>query len=360
MLWDADNQNFPYIKRFSMDANAKHQNFIGDNPMSKLILLTDVASPKLELLFGEPDTFRGPLELDVEEFIAVKGFKAKGKRLTTFNLDKVRLLTDETNEVNEDGGEENDNGALPEPIEDKNLNTEEVTVSESDDSLETIVEEQVETQSDTNDVDSSSDDEKEKVAVDVASDVVEAVNEVVEQDVEVNEPEPELSADDKTTDDNVATDEDATLDANITTDVNITTDEVVTKDESVQIADENVTDVTIEVDDTTLTEQLDSAEELSDKSIEENTELDLVKVEVSDTVILDSKPKVIPPVSHSPSKLIKPEMVVKPKRTIKSDKIENPTDETNDSEDNKLSDKLSEPDRPKKYSDEGPIQLTLF
>ena len=338
VLWDADNQNFPYIKRFNMDANAKHQNFIGDNPMSKLILLTDVASPKLELLFGEPDTFRGPLELDVEEFIAVKGFKAKGKRLTTFNLDKVRLLTDVEDEVNEDDGDENDNGALSESIEDKDLNTEEVIVSESDDNQETIVEEQVEANSEINEVDSSSDDETEEVAVDVT----EAAGEVVDQDVEVNDSERESLADDNTTD------------------VPVTTDEIVTIDEPIQIDEEDVTDAINEVEDTTLTEQADSAEEPSAISIEENTAPDLVKVEVSDTVIPDSKPKVIPPVSHSPSKLIKPEMVVKPKRTNKSDKIENPTDETNDSEDNELPDKLSEPDRPKKYSDEGPIQLTLF
>lgn len=338
VLWDADNQNFPYIKRFNMDANAKHQNFIGDNPMSKLILLTDVASPKLELLFGEPDTFRGPLELDVEEFIAVKGFKAKGKRLTTFNLDKVRLLIDVEDEVNEDDSDENDNGALSESIEDKDLNTEEVIVSESDDNQETVVEEQVEANSETNEVDSSSDDETEEVAVDVT----EAAGEVVDQDVEVNDSERESLADDNTTD------------------VPVTTDEIVTIDEHIQIDEEDVTDAINEVEDTTLTEQADSAEEPSAISIEENTAPDLVKVEVSDTVIPDSKPKVIPPVSHSPSKLIKPEMVVKPKRTNKSDKIENPTDENNDSEDNELPDKLSEPDRPKKYSDEGPIQLTLF
>ena len=32
------------------------------------------------------------MELDAEEYIAVKGFKAKGKRLTTFALDQVREL----------------------------------------------------------------------------------------------------------------------------------------------------------------------------------------------------------------------------------------------------------------------------
>ena len=72
-----------------MDASVRHQNFLGDNPASTLIMLTDTPKPQLTLTFSEPDTFRGPQTLDAEEFIAVKGFKAKGKRLTTYALDQV-------------------------------------------------------------------------------------------------------------------------------------------------------------------------------------------------------------------------------------------------------------------------------
>ena len=91
VLFDADNENYPYIKRFTLDATPKVQNLMG-NPDSRLLLLSDVAYPRLELTFLEPDTFRGPLEIDAEEFIAVKGFKAKGKRLTTYALDTVTEL----------------------------------------------------------------------------------------------------------------------------------------------------------------------------------------------------------------------------------------------------------------------------
>ncbi len=92
VLWDADNQGLPYIKRFVMEASVKKQNFLGDNPDSKLILLTDTCYPRLEITFFEPDAFRGPQEIDAEQFIAVKGFKAKGKRLTTYALDQVTEL----------------------------------------------------------------------------------------------------------------------------------------------------------------------------------------------------------------------------------------------------------------------------
>ena len=89
-LWDADNQDLPYIKRFLMEGNTRgKQNFLGDNNKSKLILLTDTPQPILTMTFLEPDTFRGPQDINVEEFIGVKGFRAKGKRITTLPLDKI-------------------------------------------------------------------------------------------------------------------------------------------------------------------------------------------------------------------------------------------------------------------------------
>jgi len=89
VLWDADNQNLPYIKRFYMDAAARKQNFLGDNPDSRLILLTDTFYPRLQINYNDPNIDRPSEEVDAEQFIAVKGFKAKGKRLTTFPLGSV-------------------------------------------------------------------------------------------------------------------------------------------------------------------------------------------------------------------------------------------------------------------------------
>ncbi len=111
VLYDADNQGLPYIKRFQMEATAKKQNWLSENPDSKLILLTDTCYPRLEITFAEPDTFRGPIEVDAEQFIAVKGFKAKGKRLTMFALDEVKELEptrfpEEESDGDEGGAEE--------------------------------------------------------------------------------------------------------------------------------------------------------------------------------------------------------------------------------------------------------------
>ncbi|MDH6313779.1 topoisomerase-4 subunit A [Parabacteroides sp. PFB2-10] len=90
-LYDAD-QGFRYLKRFQLEATPRKQNFIGENPESRLFLLTDEVYPRIEVIFGGNDDFREPLIIDAEEFIGVKGFKAKGKRLTTFEVKTINEL----------------------------------------------------------------------------------------------------------------------------------------------------------------------------------------------------------------------------------------------------------------------------
>ena len=89
VLYDADQQGFPYVKRFMMEATKRHQNYLGENPRNKPVLLTDETYPRLRITFGGHDAVREPMEIEVEEFITVKGFKAKGKRLTTWQVDTI-------------------------------------------------------------------------------------------------------------------------------------------------------------------------------------------------------------------------------------------------------------------------------
>ena len=92
VLYDADNQGYPYLKRFQMDASKKKQNWLSDNPASQLLLLTDTPYPRIQVTYGGADAFRGSEEIDAEQFIAVKGYKAKGKRLTTYQLEGIEEL----------------------------------------------------------------------------------------------------------------------------------------------------------------------------------------------------------------------------------------------------------------------------
>ncbi len=103
-LFDAD-QGYTYLKRFTMqEASARHQQCVGDNPESRLLLLTDTPYPLLQVNYGEENSFRHTLTIEAEQFIAVKGFKAKGKRITTLGVDSITELPPlrEPEEVEED------------------------------------------------------------------------------------------------------------------------------------------------------------------------------------------------------------------------------------------------------------------
>lgn len=90
-LNDAD-QGYPYLKRFKLEPTQRKQNFLGENPKSSLILLTDESFPRFEVVFGGNDAFRDPLIIDAEEFIGVKSFKAKGKRISTYTVETINEL----------------------------------------------------------------------------------------------------------------------------------------------------------------------------------------------------------------------------------------------------------------------------
>ena len=115
VLFDADNQGYPYIKRFTMDAMAKPQNFVGENANSRLVILTDVPFPRIKVTYGGHDTARSPEEIDAEQFIGQKGFKAKGKRISTWQigtieeLEPVRFPEPEVQDDEEDVEEEPEN-----------------------------------------------------------------------------------------------------------------------------------------------------------------------------------------------------------------------------------------------------------
>ncbi len=89
VLYDASQQNYPYIKRFEFEPSGKKQSFIGENPKSTLIALSDHPGARFEITFGEGDEFRGSQIVDAAEFIAVKSLRAKGKRLTNFTVASI-------------------------------------------------------------------------------------------------------------------------------------------------------------------------------------------------------------------------------------------------------------------------------
>ena len=112
-LFDFDQSGYAYIKRFPLEASARqHQTFLGENEKNQLLLLTDTTHPHLLVKMGGNDDFREPMDIEAEDFIGVKSYKAKGKRLTTFTVASVTELEptrfDEPEQVNAEEGNEQD------------------------------------------------------------------------------------------------------------------------------------------------------------------------------------------------------------------------------------------------------------
>jgi topoisomerase-4 subunit A len=91
IYWDAE-QKFYYIKRFMLEESEKPQCFINENVESKLISLTEVEYPRFEIHFGGKNKGRGNEIIEVAEFIGVKSYKAKGKRMTSYMVENIQEI----------------------------------------------------------------------------------------------------------------------------------------------------------------------------------------------------------------------------------------------------------------------------
>ncbi len=91
IYWDAG-QKFYYVKRFIIEESEKLQCFINEDPDSKLISLTEVEYPRFEIHFGGKNKDRGNEIIEVAEFIGVKSYKAKGKRITSYMVENIHEI----------------------------------------------------------------------------------------------------------------------------------------------------------------------------------------------------------------------------------------------------------------------------
>jgi topoisomerase IV subunit A len=96
-----------YIKRFHPELSEKFQNFIGEHENSKLISISVATYPQLLVkLVPGGKKLKNEEEINVHEFIGIKGFKAKGKRLSNYDVSSVEWLEPLTPEPHMD--DEND------------------------------------------------------------------------------------------------------------------------------------------------------------------------------------------------------------------------------------------------------------
>ncbi len=130
LLFDADQSGFLYLKRFKMEATKRRQNYLGDNPDNREVLLTDQLFPRLQVNYGGSDADRPPLIIEADEFIAVKGFKARGKRVTTLAVDSVEQLEPTKMPEPENTADDADSEEEPENLDPDKDKTEQQIITE--------------------------------------------------------------------------------------------------------------------------------------------------------------------------------------------------------------------------------------
>ncbi len=85
-------KKFHYVKRFTFDPVDKLSSFIGEHKDSILVRFTEVEYPRLEVKFGGRNKDRDSEIIEVADFIGVKSYRARGKRLTKYEVSLIREL----------------------------------------------------------------------------------------------------------------------------------------------------------------------------------------------------------------------------------------------------------------------------
>ena len=105
LVYDAE-QDLNYIKRFKIEETSKYVSFLPEAEESKLIKINDDRFPQLCLSFGGKHASRDMEYIDVDEFIGVKNYKAKGKRVSTFTIDMMEFVEPLQKEIPEEEQQE--------------------------------------------------------------------------------------------------------------------------------------------------------------------------------------------------------------------------------------------------------------
>lgn len=92
IYYDGEKERY-FLKRFLIENEGKEESFITDHPNSQLEIVSTDYRPVAQLVFAKvKGVQKEDLHIDVEDFIAVKGFKALGNQLTADKLKQVNLL----------------------------------------------------------------------------------------------------------------------------------------------------------------------------------------------------------------------------------------------------------------------------
>jgi topoisomerase-4 subunit A len=102
IYFDGEKKRY-YIKRFLVEHEGKEESFISEHPKTQLEIVALDYRPVVEIIYSKQrgKDKKDNQEINIEEFIAIKGIKALGNQLTTEKIKQINLLTSLPFEVSE-------------------------------------------------------------------------------------------------------------------------------------------------------------------------------------------------------------------------------------------------------------------
>ncbi len=95
-------QGYYYIKRFTLERSDKMQSFLDEDGNADFVCITGVAGSTLHITYKGAQASRPADDVDTDSFIGVKSCKAKGKRITTYDVASLSFVEPEQPEAVED------------------------------------------------------------------------------------------------------------------------------------------------------------------------------------------------------------------------------------------------------------------
>ena len=91
-------QGYFYMKRFTLEASDRLQSFLDEDGAADFVCITSAVGAKLRITYKGAQATRPADEILVDDFVGVKSRKAKGKRLTTYDVDTLAFIEPEPSE----------------------------------------------------------------------------------------------------------------------------------------------------------------------------------------------------------------------------------------------------------------------
>jgi topoisomerase-4 subunit A len=110
-------QNYYYMKRFQLEMSEKMLSFLEEDNSMVFVAITDKQGATLVVTYKGAQVTRPADEVDVDSFIGLKSHRAKGKRITTYDVDTLQFIEPEEPEVEEDASVDADMPESDEPMD---------------------------------------------------------------------------------------------------------------------------------------------------------------------------------------------------------------------------------------------------